>query len=374
MEHYQVIDCDGHVAEPFAMYREYIDPEFRERVPRRVDVEGHRWVIVDGQVYPNFVKYGGKPLGLLNASSELPRPVQRGSIAQGGSDPHIRIKDMDVEGIQVAVLYPSGTPSMCVVPDTRLEAALYRAYHRWLADYCAPYPNRLKGVAVVSIRDLALGIEELQRTAKEPWMVGVLCSPHMDDLNLDHPSFYPLWEAAQDLDLPICIHAGCGRPPYALGTNESSNNLFMMHTMAHPFEQMRAIAAVMGGGVLDKFPKLRFAFLEAGVGWVPWWLDRLAEHAEKLPKHVPLMKRRPQDYILSAQCVFSCEPEEPMLEAVIGEIGDEVILYASDYPHWDCSFPDSVRCLAQRDTLPESTRRNILAHNALKLYTHIGEL
>jgi len=130
---------------------------------------------------------------------------------------------------------------------------------------------------------------------------------------------------------------------------------------------------VMGGGVLDKFPQLRFAFLEAGVGWVPWWLDRLAEHAEKLPNHVPLMKRRPQEYILSSQCVFSCEPAEPMLEAVIGEIGDEVVLYASDYPHWDCSFPDSVRCLAQRETLSESTRRNILAHNALKLYTHIGE-
>jgi uncharacterized protein len=373
MEHYQAIDCDGHVAEPFEMYREYIDPEFRERVPRRVDVEGHRWAIVDGQVYPNFVKYGGRPLGLLNTSSELPRPVQSESIAQGGIDPHRRIKDMDVEGIQVAVLYPSGTPSMCVVPDTRLEAALYRAYHRWLADYCASYPKRLKGVAVVSMRNLELGVEELQRTAKEPWMVGVLCSPHMDDLNLDHPNFYPLWAAAQDLDLPICIHAGCGRPPYALGTNESSNNLFMMHTMAHPFEQMRAIAAVMGGGVLDKFPQLRFAFLEAGVGWVPWWLDRLAEHAEKLPNHVPLMKRRPQEYILSSQCVFSCEPAEPMLEAVIGEIGDEVVLYASDYPHWDCSFPDSVRCLAQRETLSESTRRNILAHNALKLYTHIGE-
>jgi predicted TIM-barrel fold metal-dependent hydrolase len=374
MERYQAIDCDGHVAEPFEMYREYIDPEFRERVPRRVDVEGHRWVIVDGQVYPNFVKYGGKPLGLLNTSSELPRPVQSESIAQGGGDPHRRIKDMDVEGIQAAVLYPSGTPSMCAVPDTRLEAALYRAYHRWLADYCAAYPKRLKGVAVVSMRNLELGIEELQRTAKEPWMVGVLCSPHMDDLNLDHPCFYPLWEAAQDLDLPICIHAGCGRPPYALGTNESSNNLFMMHTMAHPFEQMRAIAAVMGGGVLDKFPKLRFAFLEAGVGWVPWWLDRLAEHAEKLPNHVPLMKRHPQDYVVSSQCVFSCEPDEPMLEAVIAEIGDEVVLYASDYPHWDCSFPDSVRCLAQRETLSESARRNILAHNALKLYTHIGEL
>jgi predicted TIM-barrel fold metal-dependent hydrolase len=372
MQRYQAIDCDGHVAEPFEMYTEYIDPEFRERVPKRVDVEGHRWVIVDGQVYPNFVKYGGRPLGMPDVLRELPRPVQHQSIAHGGIDPHARVKDMEVEGIQVAVLYPSGTPSMCAVPDTRLEAALYRAYHRWLADYCAPYQDRLKGVAVVSMRNIQLGVEELMRAAKEHWMVGVLCSPHMNDLNLDHPSFYPLWTAAQDLDVPICIHAGCGRPPYALGTDESSNNLFMMHTMAHPFEQMRALAAVMGGGVLDKFPKLRFAFLEAGIGWVPWWLDRLAEHAEKLRDHVPLMQRSPKDYVLRSQCFFSCEPDEPMLEAIIGEIGDEVILYASDYPHWDCSFPESVRRLAQRETLSESTRQNILANNAMKLYTRLG--
>jgi predicted TIM-barrel fold metal-dependent hydrolase len=222
------------------------------------------------------------------------------------------------------------------------------------------------------MRDIELGIKELKRTAQERWLVGVLCTPHINDLNLDHPSFYPLWEAAQDLDLPICIHAGCGRPPYALGTNESSDNLFMMHSMAHPFEQMRAMAAVIGGGVLDKFPKLRFAFLEAGIGWVPWWLDRLAEHAEKLPTHVPLMKRQPKDYVLSAQCFISCEPDEPMLEAVIEEIGDAMILYASDYPHWDCSFPESVRRLAQRGTLSEATKSNILENNAVKLYTRLG--
>lgn len=369
---YKVIDCDGHVAEPFEMYAEYVDPEFRQRVPRRVDVEGHRWVVVDGQVFPGFVKFGGKPLGIMNGEGgELPRPVQNRQIEQGGVDPHFRIKDMDVEGVDVAVLYPSGTPSMCGLPDTRLEAALYRAYNRWLADYCAPYPDRLKGVAVVSMRDPKLGVEEVRRTAGEPWMVGVLCSTHMDDLNLDHPGFYPLWETAQELDLPVCLHAGCGRPPYALGTNESSNNLFMMHTMAHPFEQMRAAAAMLGGGVLDKFPRLRVAFLESGIGWVPWWIDRLEEHAEVLPDYVPLMKRSPKQYISDGQCFFSCESDEPMLEAVIEQIGDDKILYASDYPHWDCSYPDSVRKLTARATLSDASKARILGENALRLYTRL---
>jgi uncharacterized protein len=221
------------------------------------------------------------------------------------------------------------------------------------------------------MRNIELGVEELKRTAKEPWKVGVLCSSHIEDLNLDHPKFYPLWAAAQDLDLPICIHAGCGRPPYALGTNESSNNLFMMHAMAHPFEQMRALAAVIGGGVLDQFPKLRFAFLEAGVGWVPWWVDRLTEHAEKLPSHVPLMKQSPKDYFLDGRCFMTCEPDEPMLEPVIEQMGDEWILYASDYPHWDCSYPDSVKRLIGRPTLSDATKARVLGENALNFYTRL---
>lgn len=367
-----VIDCDGHVAEPWEMYREYIDPEFRDRVPRRVDVEGHRWVIVDDKVYPNFVRYAEKPLGVLNGTGPLPRPVQRPELAEGGADPHRRLQDMDKEGVAAAVLFPSGVPSMCAVPDPELEAALYRAYHRWLADYCSADPGRLKGVAVVCMRDVERGVEELRRTVGEAWMVGAMVSPHVDDLNLDSPSFDPFWAAAQDLDIPICIHAGSGRPPYALGTDESSDNFFLMHAMAHPFEQMRAVAACMGGGVFDRFPRLRIAFLEAGVGWVPWWLDRLQEHAEGLPNHVPEMKREPMEYVADGQAWFSCEPDEPMLPAALAQLGDDAVMFPSDYPHWDCGFPDSVNKIVARSDILESSKEKMLSTNSLRFYPRLG--
>ena len=359
MPTYRVIDSDGHVAEPWEMYHDYIDPGLRDKVPRRVDIDGHRWVIVGDQVFPDFVRYGGRPLGVPGASSSLARPVQNDAITEGGANPHVRTKDMDTEGIDIAVLFPSGVTSMCAVADPRLESALYRAYHRWLGEYCSAYPDRLKGVAVVNMRDVQLGVEELQQVAREPWVVGALCCPHVGEKNLDDPGFRPLWEAAVRLDLPICIHAACGRPPYALGTEESSGNLFMMHAMAHPFEQMRAVAAVLGGGVLDIFPLLKIAFLEAGVGWVPWWLDRLAEHAEGLPDHVPLMKRRPIDYVTEGQAYFACEPDEPMLEAAIEQLGNEAVLFPSDYPHWDCGFPDSVNKLVDRPLLSEENKERI---------------
>uniref|UniRef100_A0ACD5GRL1 Uncharacterized protein n=1 Tax=Desertifilum tharense IPPAS B-1220 TaxID=1781255 RepID=A0ACD5GRL1_9CYAN len=97
----------------------------------RIEANGQRVVIVDGEEYPNFVKYGGRPLG-MERDAQIARPVQRSAIATGGVDPHVRIQDMDREGIDIAVLYPSGTTSMCAVQDPYLESALYQAYNRWL--------------------------------------------------------------------------------------------------------------------------------------------------------------------------------------------------------------------------------------------------
>jgi len=354
------------------MYRQYADPQYRDRVPRRIDVEGHRWVVMDGRPYPDFVRYGPRPLGGVSAERELSRPVQNPDLAEGGVDPERRLRDMDIEGLDVAVLFPSGTTSMCAVPDPRLEAALYRAYHRWLAEYCSAAPDRLRGVAVMCLHDPALAVAELRRVSEEPWVVAALVPPHIDDLNLDQPRFDPIWEAAQDIDLPVVVHAACGRPPYALGTEESSDNLFLMHAMAHPFEQMRALAACLGGGVFDRFPRLRMAFLEAGAGWIPWWLDRLEEHAEGLPEHVPLMKREPMQYVQDGQVWFSCEPEEPMLEAVLDQIGDDAIMFASDYPHWDCGFPDSVRRIQGRPNLSPERATKLLGANAVRFYRRLG--
>jgi predicted TIM-barrel fold metal-dependent hydrolase len=366
-----IIDCDGHVAEPWDVYQDYVDPEFRHRVPRRVDVDGQRFVIVDDKVYPGFVRSGPRPLGGVDRGNNLPRPVQRPELEVGGVDPHRRLKDMEVEGIDIAVLFPSGAASMSAVPDPQLEAALYRAYHRWLAEYCAADPNRLRGVALAVMRDAELGAAEIRRIADEPWVAGILISPHFGERNLDDPSLDPIWSVAQELDLPVCIHAACGRPPYALGTEESSDNLFLMHAMAHPFEQMRALAATIGGGVFDRFPGIRVAFLEAGLGWVPWWLDRLHEHAEGLREHVPLMNRDPLDYVREGQVWFSCEPEEPLLEAALDHVGDGAVMFASDYPHWDCGFPETVNRLKSRPQLRESSKVRLLGENARRFYTRL---
>ena len=122
------------------------------------------------------------------------------------------------------------------------EVAMIRAYHRWLADYCAAYPARLKGVAIAPMRQPDRAAEEIRRVANEPWCVGIYLSAHMEDKLLDHPAFHPIWKACVDTDLPACFHGGTARPPYGMGTFEMGNNLFIQHSATNPFEVMRGIA------------------------------------------------------------------------------------------------------------------------------------
>ena len=220
------------------------------------------------------------------------------------------------------------------------------------------------------MRHADTAVSEIRRIGKEPWVGGIMMSGHMDDFNLDDTRLEPIWNEAQEYDLPICIHAGAGRPPYAMGTNESSSNLFLMHSMAHPFEQMRAMASALGGGLLDRFPTLRIAFIESGIGWVAWWIDRITEHAHNLPAHVPYMKMEPAEYLSSGRCFVSCLPEEATIEPVIERLGDDYVLFASDYPHWDCGFPHTVERILQRN-LTDTSKKKIFWDNAIKLHTRV---
>jgi predicted TIM-barrel fold metal-dependent hydrolase len=358
MGRFRVIDADGHVQEPLSIYPQYIDPKWRDLVPT-------------GRPYKMLNV--GRPLGMPDVTDEVPRPSDNPrALPGGGHDPHVRIKDMDREKVDVAVCFPSLATSLCCLDNVELEAAMLTAYNRWMADHCAPYPARLKGVLMCSMRDMDLALKEIHRVATEPWVVGICVSGHMDDKNLDNPVFYPLWQAADELDLPILVHAGTARPPYPLGTHELGGNFFLLHSMQHPMEQQRAVGALVGGGVLDRFPRVRFGFLESGCGWVPWFMERLDERFDKLRAHVPLEKKRPREHMMGPQCFFACDPDESSVEHFLKVMGEERLIYASDYPHWDAKFPDTVDMIAERTTLTHEQKARVLGGNAARLFTRLA--
>jgi predicted TIM-barrel fold metal-dependent hydrolase len=133
---------------------------------------------------------------------------------------------------------------------------------------------------------------------------------------------------------------------------------------------MFAAATIVCGGVLERFPRLRVALLEAGSAWGPYLFDRLDEHYEKRPHEMPLLTKRPSEYLHDGRIVVSCEGERFLPHALAG-LGEHTVAFASDYPHWDSEFPNTVRNISDRDDLTDDQKRAVLGGNALRLYPHL---
>jgi predicted TIM-barrel fold metal-dependent hydrolase len=351
-----VIDADSHIFEPDDLYVRFAPTGLRHLIPPAPDYG---------------LLEGATPLGGLPAIENIVRPTACESAhPEGGYDALARVTDMDREGIAQMVCFPSVVTSLCRYP-AEVEQVMITAYNAWIADLCNRAPGRLFGTIVVPLRDMGATVREVHRWAEDSRFAGITIPTRIDGANLDSPHFDPLWACAEALDLPILVHSGTARPPYPLGTELQGDNFFLMHLMHHPTEQMLALSALVGGGVLERHPGVRFGFFESGCGWVPWYLERLTHHVKHLHEFVPRVTRHSQEQVL-AQCFFSCDPDECSLAHFVTQLGADNLLYASDYPHWDSAFPHSVRLVRENPTLSESDKAKILSSNARRLYPRVG--
>src|SRR5438046_5567167 len=213
---YDVVDADGHILEPLDLWDTYIDPEFRERRPRFViDENGKERLSVEGKLLGN-----PRGIGSLGAVGVRQGAVKLNSLKyaegkKGGFDPHARMIDMDADGIDAAFLYPSLGLFAGAVEDPELAAAMCRAYNRWLADYCKPYPDRLFGVAMLPMQSVEFAIAEMRYARKELGMRGGCLRPNRyKGRMLHHPDYDPFWAEVQDLDFSIGLTdvSGGGMP------------------------------------------------------------------------------------------------------------------------------------------------------------------
>jgi len=274
------------------------------------------------------------------------------------------LADMDVEGIDTSVLYPTLGLNLSMIREADYAAALARAYNNWVHDYCQAAPERLKAVAILPLIDLPASVRELEHAANELGVVGVMIHTETSRHNVGDESYWPLYAAAQRLNVPVGFHAhGSGSPD-----TYRWRNFLGVHTWSHVPEQMITAASVTYGGILEKFPDLRVGFLEAGCGWVPFWMEHLDEEWEKRQFDAPLCVDRPSAYLASGRCWFSCEPEEKTISYVAQWIGEDQIIFASDYPHWDGNWPHMVDTLLERDDLSATLKRKILSDNTLRFY------
>jgi predicted TIM-barrel fold metal-dependent hydrolase len=358
-----VVDADGHVVEPESAWTEL--PE-RYRVRIRADGFGYEHVTVgDTEIL-------AVPLGnLARPGSTFHDPATFQPLSEalpGGWDPVARLADMDTEGIDQAVLYPSIGLYMSALDDAPAAVAVASAYNEWLAGYCAASPRRLFGAAMLPLQDPVAAARELRRAAVELGFVGAFVRPNPClGRSLPDHAYEPVWEAAEELGVPIGVHEGSSVIVPTLGSDRPFNPL-VLHAVSHSFEQMLACAQLIAFGVLERHPGLHVVFLESSGGWGPFWLERLDEQAESFGGFCPDMKLRPSEYF-ARQCAISFEVDERTLPSLAPFVGAGRIVWGSDYPHHDATFPGAVDAI--RSTVaPCSTavQARVLGLNAREIY------
>jgi uncharacterized protein len=244
--------------------------------------------------------------------------------------------------------------------------ALCRAYNDWLYDWCAIDRKRLKAVALVPLHvDTRAAIDEMERAVSKLGNVGVMVNTYDRSRNIAHRDFWPFYEECARQGVPVAFHASGSDTMDPLCHFE---NFLQIHTLSHAPEQLIACTAVIYSGLLEKYQDLRVAFLEAGIGWVPFWMEHMDEEYEFRPFDAPLLKAKPSEYMTCGRVFVSCEPEEKTLRYVPEFFPADNILFASDYPHWDGQFPDAVSTLADRTDIPDGLKRKIFFDNPQRFY------
>ncbi len=387
---FNVWDTDTHIRPSLETLEPFMDAALKARLPelepyKRLNTRDDEGLVPGVHYYdlPGRMVYR-RPLGSadeLKGSGD--RKMTHGKATglgekkwMGGKQPSVgshdndaaaRIRDMDEEGVDVNLMIGQG-PNPFLLDDRALDVGFYLTYNRFLDDFCERYPRRLKAVIPVFSRMIEEAVSEIHRWADTPWMLGVY--PHIgNDMPLDHPDLNPIWQAVDEHGLVVLHHSSAQFFPYYPGYQDLWDNVFLNRAAAHPWGAMRAMGAFIGGGLLERYRNLRYGILESGCGWLPFWSRRLEDQAEYVGG-VAELQEGIAEQVSGGRFFSSIEMAEgeDMIRMVSDFLGPDVLMYASDFPHHECRFPDSVNYFMSWDSLSDDLRRKILWDNPVSFY------
>ncbi len=392
----RIVDADGHVLEPPTGMAERAPQKFRDRIWQIVTKpDGSEWLRYNGGERPagGLALAGTAGMSLQDRERARAGKLKYTEVKPGAYQPRPRLVDMDTDGIEQAVLYPTMLLGLPGLADAEFAEVQANAYNEWLSDYCTAAPRRLFAVAAVPHQDIERAVRVIRR-AKELGHVGIFLRPNpsIDGKKFNDPVYDPIWQTCQDLDLPVGLHpflapdmpGACRALGYfqlkAPGVDmenfdraspiRNMANIFFSQALSNPFDIMETLSIMICGGVLERFPRLKLIFLEANGGWIVPWLERLDHHFEVFRWDVPWMKRKPSEYF-RRQCWISFDPDESTLAFTARSplVGADRIIWASDYPHPDAKFPGVVDELRESTaSLDAAARGRILGLNSAELY------
>jgi predicted TIM-barrel fold metal-dependent hydrolase len=354
---YFMVSADCHANEPSNLWLQRMDKKYHERLPRVItDKDGVQWRVSEGH----------RPDRLRLSTLEGEDAARN----KAGAEPAGRIADHDMDGIDVELMFPNKGLSMWATPDAEFAQAQCRAWNDWAWEGYSAYQDRVVVAGAIATADLAGSIAEVQRLAKLGFRCLTLpCKPVWGAHDVAHPNynlplFDPLWAAIQDVDLPITFHISTGRDPRASRGNGGAVINYVTHSLSPTIEP---VANLCASGVLERFPKLRFATIEAGIGWIPWLLYAMDEAYKKHHFWVrPKLQGLPSDYF-RAHGYASFQEDPAGLELAEGHNLARNFMWANDYPHHEGTWPHSAEAIERTmGHLSEGARADILGLNAAR--------
>jgi predicted TIM-barrel fold metal-dependent hydrolase len=374
-----VVDSDGHILEPPDLWEKYLEPKYRDRAIRlRVDKRGWEYFEVDGKM--SMTMRGGA-LGALGGAYQDPRELltpgkltywEVANRTPGGVDPDARVRELDAGGIDAAILYPTiGIIWEGDCHDPELSAAYARAYNNYVFDFCSKHPDRLIPIAHINLLDVDMAVAEVKRVKGKA--KGIFTTPvPRNGRPVGHRYYDPFWAACEAAGLPVATHVQV-RPDF-LGSGmylpegepsaEKSTIWFLFMQLTE--DSRLGMNCVFQGGVLERFPNLRYVVLEIGCGWLPSWMER-ADGKYDMFGFTTGMKHKPSELLLR-NCWISAEPDEACIPEMAGVVGAKRLLWATDYPHID-AYKNPVKELREHiASMSPEDQEWILGKSAIELY------
>ncbi len=354
---YFMVSADGHANEPANLWVERIDAKYRERLPRVItDKDGVQWRVSEGH-RPDRLR-----LSTLEGEDQARN--------KAGADPLGRLADHDLDGIDVELIFPNKGLAMWATPDPHFAMAQCRVWNDWAWEQFGSHQDRMIPAGCLATADLDGSIAEVKRLARLGFKCLTLpCKPiwgahDSGHVNYNLPHFDPLWAAITDANLPITFHVSTGRDPRAARGNGGAVVNYVSHSLSPTIEP---VANLCASGVLERFPTLRFATIEAGIGWVPWLLEAMDEAYRKHHFWVrPKLKNLPSEYY-RRHGFSSFQEDKAGLDLVEGHGLADNFMWANDYPHHEGTWPHSAEAIERTmGQLSDGARAKILGLNCAR--------
>jgi predicted TIM-barrel fold metal-dependent hydrolase len=372
---YRIIDTDTHVGPTADVLYEFgsatllarrdelkpYEREFRDGIGLSISPYPYKRKMGE-PAFAEEAEKGGTPAlkgAVGNNRVELPEPDVQQRNSEG------RLRDMDREGRDVDLIIPGTFATAITAIDQSLAKELYASYHRYIVDYCSADPSRLKATIPVPASDPEWAAAQVRQLAAEP-CVAATTVVLPEGVPVDDPALHPIWAAMGDSDLPLLHHSFFYEPPYFPGYRDVWGQVAMARAAAHPWGAQRLLGYIILSGLLDQFPNLRVGFAECSGGWLPSWIVRLEGQADYLARSLPSISRSPRGYVEDGRvfCGVELYEGEETVHSIMAVLGDDAIMYQSDYPHDQCAFPTSPDAVLAWSGLGESTMTKLLSSNA----------